>query len=115
MLYSLLLNIFTLIIICSTSYLNIHFFSFFNMYITAYKRSSANKEMYHEIITHMNINQLYMYYLNSYRIYSANEIWRSFSSSHSKCSKTYNQRTNGPVNAHLISWPTKAQNLGNIW
>ena len=29
-----------------------------------------------------------------------------------------NQRTNGPVNAHLISWPTKAQNiqnLENIW
>ena len=31
---------------------------------------------------------------------------------------TNNQRTNGPVNAHLISWPTKAQNiqnLENIW
>ena len=29
-----------------------------------------------------------------------------------------NQSTNGPVNAHLISWPTKAQNiqnLENIW
>ena len=29
-----------------------------------------------------------------------------------------NQRTNGPVNAHLISWPSKAQNipnLDNIW
>ena len=29
-----------------------------------------------------------------------------------------NQRTNGPVNAHLISWPCKAQNiqnLENIW
>ena len=29
-----------------------------------------------------------------------------------------NQRTNGPVNAHLISWPSKAQNiqnLENIW
>ena len=28
------------------------------------------------------------------------------------------QRTNGPVNAHLISWPSKAQNiqnLENIW
>ena len=23
----------------------------------------------------------------------------------------YNQRTNGPVNAHLISWPSKAQNI----
>ena len=29
-----------------------------------------------------------------------------------------NQMTNGPVNAHLISWPSKAQNiqnLENIW
>ena len=29
-----------------------------------------------------------------------------------------NQRTNGPVNSHLISWPSKAQNiqnLENIW
>ena len=29
-----------------------------------------------------------------------------------------NQRTIGPVNAHLISWPSKAQNiqnLENIW
>ena len=29
-----------------------------------------------------------------------------------------NQRTNGPVNAHLNSWPRKAQNiqnLENIW
>ena len=29
-----------------------------------------------------------------------------------------NQRTSGPVNAHLISWPSKAQNiqnLENIW
>ena len=29
-----------------------------------------------------------------------------------------NQRTNGPVNTHLISWPSKAQNiqnLDNIW
>ena len=25
-----------------------------------------------------------------------------------------NQRTNGPVNAHLISWPTKAQNIQNL-
>ena len=33
-------------------------------------------------------------------------------------SKTKYQRTNGPVNAHLISWPSKAQNiqnLENIW
>ena len=32
--------------------------------------------------------------------------------------KQINQRTNGPVNAHLISWPNKAQNiqnLENIW
>ena len=29
-----------------------------------------------------------------------------------------NQRNNGPANAHLISWPSKAQNiqnLENIW
>ena len=25
-----------------------------------------------------------------------------------------NQRTNGPVNAHLISWPSKAQNIQNL-
>ena len=32
--------------------------------------------------------------------------------------KLFNQRTNGPANAHLISWPSKAQNiqnLENIW
>ena len=32
--------------------------------------------------------------------------------------KRRNQRTNGPVNAHLISWPSKVQNiqnLENIW
>ena len=28
--------------------------------------------------------------------------------------KTLNQRTNGPVNAHLISWPSKAQNIQNL-
>ena len=26
-----------------------------------------------------------------------------------------NQRTIGPVNAHLISWPSQAQNMENIW
>ena len=34
------------------------------------------------------------------------------------CYSKKNQRTNGPVNAHLISWPSKAQNiqnLENIW
>ena len=33
-------------------------------------------------------------------------------------SSFYYKRTNGPVNAHLISWPSKAQNiqnLENIW
>ena len=25
-----------------------------------------------------------------------------------------NQMTNGPVNAHLISWPSKAQNIQNM-
>ena len=28
--------------------------------------------------------------------------------------KRTNQRTNGPVNAHLISWPSKAQNIQNL-
>ena len=35
-----------------------------------------------------------------------------------KMKTNINQKTNGPVNAHLISWPTKAQNvqnLENIW
>ena len=34
------------------------------------------------------------------------------------CPIVENQRTNGPVNAHLISWPSRAQNihnLENIW
>ena len=26
-----------------------------------------------------------------------------------------NQRTNGPVNIHLISWPSKAKNMANLW
>ena len=25
-----------------------------------------------------------------------------------------NQRTSGPANAHLISWPSKAQNIQNL-
>ena len=29
------------------------------------------------------------------------------------CQKASNQRTNVPVNAHLISWPSKAQNIQN--
>ena len=36
----------------------------------------------------------------------------------SKHRTNLNQRTNGPVHAHLISWPSKAQNihnLENIW
>ena len=34
------------------------------------------------------------------------------------CFRICNQRTNGPVNTHLISWPSKTQNiqnLENIW
>ena len=37
---------------------------------------------------------------------------------HNEEVRNNNQRTNGPVNAHLISWPSKAQNkqnLENIW
>ena len=38
------------------------------------------------------------------------------SSTHNLClEKKENQRTNGPVNAHLISCPSKAQNMENIW
>ena len=29
-------------------------------------------------------------------------------------SNILNQRTNGPVNAHLISWPINAQNIQNL-
>ena len=35
-----------------------------------------------------------------------------------KGQRQINQRTNGPVNAHLMYWPTKAQNiqhLEHIW
>ena len=28
--------------------------------------------------------------------------------------QSMNQRTNGPVNAHLISWPSNAQNIQNL-
>ena len=31
-----------------------------------------------------------------------------------KIKTTINQRTNGPVNAHLLSWPSKAQNIQNL-
>ena len=49
-------------------------------------------------------------------------IYKNLNKEVSKTHKVYtvneNQRTNGPVNAHLISWPSKAQNiqnLENIW
>ena len=32
-----------------------------------------------------------------------------------KIKKKKYQRTNGPVNARLISWPSEAQNLENIY
>ena len=28
-----------------------------------------------------------------------------------KIGQNRNERTNGPVNAHLLSWPSKAQNI----
>ena len=54
------------------------------------------------------------------------EIERQKAGFHQQCmlalirhiSPLENQRTNGPVNAHLIPWPSKAQNiqnLENIW
>ena len=33
---------------------------------------------------------------------------------HDKDGKIKYQRTNGPVNAHQISWPSKAQNIQNM-
>ena len=36
-----------------------------------------------------------------------------FSIKDSNTSNQY-QRTHGPVNAHLISWPSKAQNIQNL-
>ena len=32
----------------------------------------------------------------------------------SNCYENDNQRTNGPVNTHLISWSSKAQNIQNL-
>ena len=37
---------------------------------------------------------------------------------HNSTDALLNQRTSGPVNAHLMSWPSKVQNiqnLENIW
>ena len=38
-------------------------------------------------------------------------ILATFSKVSGRPKEMTNQRTNGPVNAHLISWPSKAQNI----
>ena len=52
-------------------------------------------------------------------LHSLHNQHRSISDHIYKVDNTHdNQRTNGPVNAHLISWPSKVQNihnLENIW
>ena len=40
--------------------------------------------------------------------------FESYLSNRTQCVSLNNQRTNGPVNAHLISWPSKAQNIQNL-
>ena len=37
-----------------------------------------------------------------------------FSQNFSFVAENENQRTNGPVNAHLISWPSKVQDIQNL-
>ena len=44
-----------------------------------------------------------------------NEIGEISEDEWKKYSKNLNQRTSGPVNAHLISWPNKAQNIKKTW
>ena len=44
----------------------------------------------------------------------SNEYPQSMFWSKNKKNVCYYQRTNGPVNAHLISWPSKAQNIQNL-
>ena len=53
---------------------------------------------------------------NNYALFD-NDSYQHCTVSHFN-TRLLNQRTNGPVNAHLISWPSKAQNiqkLKNIW
>ena len=47
------------------------------------------------------------------KIRVVNNVWISNFMDTQFCEYS-NQRTNGPVNAHLISWPTKAQNIQNL-
>ena len=55
----------------------------------------------------------------SYRVHTIYDLGKSKRKDHifQKLVNLYsriNQRTNGPVNAHLISWPSKAQNKQNL-
>ena len=56
---------------------------------------------------------------NSVSIFSSILVWQNAKSLRDKgkfleCLKIKDQRTNGPVNAPLISWPRKAQNIQNL-
>ena len=54
--------------------------------------------------------------LSSIYMYKDVPLFTSYYSSESKhlTILTKDQRTNGPVNAHLISWPCKSQNIQNL-
>ena len=51
---------------------------------------------------------------HSFLFSCSEDIKLSFSKTSLKRMKITDQRTNGPVNAHLISWPSKAQNIQNL-
>ena len=42
------------------------------------------------------------------------KIYRERIKERKNTKKNIKQRTNGPVNAHGISWPSKAQNIQNL-
>ena len=48
------------------------------------------------------------------RVGLVKEYIRQYQSGSSKGVFNRNQRTIGPVNAHLIFWPSKAQNIQNM-
>ena len=75
----------------------------------------------HSVITHAHgffIQNMAEQSAESYVSLYGNGKAISFLQNVKKVRVVLNQRTNGPVNAHLISWPSKAQNiqnLENIW
>ena len=71
-----------------------------------FKVCNKLKDEYHFVLEcpiYLNLRKLYVnpYYFNRPNMYKMVELFIT----------TSNQRTNGPVNAHLISWPCKAQNI----